>query len=358
MPENKHLRFFCILLYTVLAIFFFWLFFKYILGLLAPFIIAFIFSRLIDRPVTLCEKRLKFPRPLASIIMTVLCFGTLGVLLYFAFSAILDFLIGWFNNLSNSNMSFDNVLENLTSLLPSGAQEYVNANSANWISSISGSVKSFIGPLLSEAAAFAASLPSVLIFIIASIVSTYFLTNDYQSIKAKIKSAIPAKWRSRITQTKREISSTLIRYIKALLVLMVITFVELSIGFLILGVDNAILLASIIAVVDALPVLGTGWILTPWAIYSLLTQNYSLAIGLPVLYCVIAIIRNSIEPKIVGNHIGLHPLATLMAMYIGLKLFGIIGMFMPIPIAILKQFWAWGYFDSLFGTTKEPKIQN
>lgn len=356
MPENKHLRFFCILLYTGLALLFFWLFFKYILGLLAPFIIAFLFSRIIDRPTTLCEKRLNFPRPLASILMTVLCFGTLGTLIYFASVSIFDFLVGWFDKLANFDMSsFDNVFLNLKSHLPAQIQSYVNANSGSWLSSIVDSLKSFIAPMIAYITNFATSLPSVLIFIIASIVSTYFFTNDYTTIKAKLRAAVPEKWKARIIQTKREVSSTLFRYIKALLVLMLITFAELSIGFLILGVDNAILLGAVIAVIDALPILGTGWILMPWSIYSLLTQNFYLAIGLPILYCVIAIVRNSIEPKIVGNHIGLHPLATLMSMYIGLKLFGIIGMFMPIPIALMKQFWEWGYFDSLFSSTSSDK---
>ena len=357
MPENKHLRFFCILLYISLALLFFWAFFKYILGLLAPFIVAFIFSRIISKPVDLCEKRLKFPRPFASIILTVLCFGTIGTLLYFVFTSLFDFLSEWFDTFANSNISFEGIFEDLKSYLPPNFKSYVDANSGNWLTSITDSLKSFVGPLISEAATFAASLPSVLIFIIASIVSTYFFTNDYEMIKTKLKSAIPEKFETKILQTKNEISTTLVRYLRALLVLMGITFVELSLGFFILGIDNAIILAAIIAIVDALPILGTGWILTPWAIYSLLTGDFTLAIGLPVLYCVIAIVRNTIEPKIVGKHIGLHPLATLMSMYIGLKLFGIIGMFMPIPIAILKQFWEWGYFDSFKKSKAKPKAE-
>lgn len=348
MPENKHLRFFCILLYIALALLTFWVFFKYILGLLAPFIVAFIFSRIISKPVDLCEKRLKFPRPIASILLTLLCVGTLGTLIYFASSSLFHWLADLFDKLANFDVSrISNVVADMKSHLPVGIREYVNTNAESWLAAAVDSLKSLIAPFISRVTSFAASLPSVLIFLIASIVSTYFLTNDYDTIKLKIRSIIPEKWKLRIGQTKRQISSTLIKYIRALLVLMVITFVELSIGFLILGIDNAILLAAVIAVIDALPVLGTGWILMPWSIYSLFTQNYFLAIGFPVLYCIIAIVRNSIEPKIVGNHIGLHPLATLMAMYIGLKLFGIIGMFMPIPIALIKQFNEWGYFDFL-----------
>jgi len=124
-------------------------------------------------------------------------------------------------------------------------------------------------------------------------------------------------------------------YIKSYSLLFLLTFVELSLGFWILGVKNAVLLAVVIAIFDLMPVLGTGGIVLPWALIALIAGNWGRGIGLLVLYLVITGIRQTLEPKIVGKQIGLHPLATLMAMLLGLKLFGILGLFgIPVVLAV------------------------
>ena len=123
--------------------------------------------------------------------------------------------------------------------------------------------------------------------------------------------------------------------------LFLITFVELFVGFLILQVDYAFVLAILIAFVDFLPVLGTGAILAPWGIIALLTKNYFLGIGIIVLFVVMTVIRQIIEPKIVGKSLGVHPILTLIAIYLGYKLFGIVGMIF-LPIAALVFFSADG----------------
>lgn len=350
MPENKHLRFFVYILYSALALFLVWLIFKYALGLLAPFLIAFVFSRLIEKPVELCVKKLKFPRPLASALFTVLFYSVIGTLLYFGISKLLNMLVSLFDVLRGLDVNMlveklNGTFINVLSRLPLQVQDFIYSNAEGWLSEIVSALKNLIGPVASYATSFATSLPSALIFVVAAIVSTYFLSSDYHNIKHIVAEKVPMKWRLRFRQTKEQISVTLVSYLRALLVLLSITFVELSLGLAILGVKNAVILGAVIAIIDALPILGTGWILMPWAVISLFSRNYFLAIGLAVLYGVIVVVRNMIEPKIVGKHIGLHPLVTLFSMYIGLKLFGIIGMFMPIPVALVKQFYEWGYFD-------------
>ena len=120
--------------------------------------------------------------------------------------------------------------------------------------------------------------------------------------------------------------------------LMTLTFIELTIGLSILGIENAMVVAFVIAVFDVLPVLGTGGIMIPWILISFLNSSPKLAIGLLILYLVVTIIRNIVEPKIVGNQIGLHPLLMLLCMYLGVKLFGFLGLFiMPFLILILQN---------------------
>ncbi len=352
MPENKHLRFFITLLYLLLALFALWLIFKYALVWVAPFLLAFIISRIIEHPVSFFQKRLRFPRPLASIIFTVLFYGIIGTLFYFASSKIVKELVELFNRLKNLDMNllvngFNSTLTNLLENFPVEIQSFVYSNAEGWISSLVSSLRNLISPLVSFTADLASFFPALLIFIIASIASTYFFTCDYHKIREKIINLLSEKWRFRLRETKKQVSKTLVSYILAMMLLLLITFAELSIAFAVLRVPSPVLVAALVAIIDALPILGTGWVLLPWAIVSILSGNYLFAVGLAIVYGVVVIVRNFIEPKIVGDNIGLHPLVTLMSMYIGIKLFGIIGMFLPIPIALLKKFYEWGYFDFL-----------
>ena len=183
-----------------------------------------------------------------------------------------------------------------------------------------------------------AAVPSLLVSILIAIISSFFFTLDYQDIVNNTLEVLPKRVSELLLDIKSGLVSVLGKYAKAYLKIMSLTFVELAVGFLILGVDNAIGLAALIAMVDILPVLGTGGVMIPWVIVEALRANYSFAIALLVLYLVITIIRNIIEPKIVGDQIGLHPLVTLMSIYVGVKLFGFWGLLgLPIAITIIKS---------------------
>ncbi len=119
---------------------------------------------------------------------------------------------------------------------------------------------------------------------------------------------------------------------------MSITFIELSIGLSILRIENSIIIAFLISIFDILPVLGTGGIMIPWTIITALQGNIPMAFALLVVYLVVTIIRNIIEPKIVGSQIGLHPVVTLISMFVGAQLFGVIGLFgFPITLSLLRH---------------------
>lgn len=350
MTENTHLRILLYMFYIALALFGLWFCFKYALPWLAPFILAFIFSRIIEKPVAFFEKKLRFPRPLASIIFTLLFYGIIGTLLYFASSRLIHAIVLLFEKLrtldidlivDKLNATFTSVL----SSLPLDVQGFIYTNAESWLSELVGALQNLISPIASYTADFASVLPSILIFIIAAIASTFFFSTDFEKLKKSISNAAPDKWISRYRFFRRQLSETLLSYLRAVMVLICITFVELSIGLSILRVKNSILIAAVVAIIDAFPILGTGWILMPWAVVSIFSGNYVLAIGLAIIYGVVTFVRNLIEPKIVGEHIGLHPLITLACIYIGLKVFGIIGMFTPIVVALIKQFYDWGYFD-------------
>ena len=168
---------------------------------------------------------------------------------------------------------------------------------------------------------------------------------DKDLINKFIAKQLPANWNKWLIRIKNDLLSALIGYIKAQLILMVITFIEVSIGLLIIGIDYAILLGLLISIIDVFPILGTGTVLIPWALFSFISGNYPLGFSLIILYGIVMLVRQLLEPKIVSGQIGLYPLVTLMSMYIGLQVFGIAGMIMgPIMVLIVRNLQKAGLF--------------
>lgn len=124
---------------------------------------------------------------------------------------------------------------------------------------------------------------------------------------------------------------------KAYSLIIVITFIELSAGFWILKIPNAFVLGALVAIVDILPILGTGAVLLPWSILSFILGNLKIGVGILLLYLFVTAVRQTIEPKIVGKQIGLHPIVTLVLMYVGAQLMGVLGLLLlPILATIIK----------------------
>ena len=185
---------------------------------------------------------------------------------------------------------------------------------------------------------FATSIPKMFLDTIIIIISAFYLSNDFKKVNGFFAAQLPEKVRDFGKIIKREFASTTGKYIKAYSLIIFITFAELFVGFTILDIRYAFVLAIVVAIVDILPVLGTGTVLIPWAIYSLITGDLFHGIGLLILYLVITIIRQVMEPKIVGSYIGLYPLVTLMCMYAGMQVMGVFGLFLfPITVIILKN---------------------
>jgi len=149
----------------------------------------------------------------------------------------------------------------------------------------------------------------------------------------------------------KNVFSALGAYIRAQLILICITFFELSIGFLVIGgkvADYALLLALIISIIDAIPILGTGVVLIPWGVLSLLSGDIRLGIMLIILYLICLLVRQLTEPRLVAHRIGIHPLPILMVMYIGLRFFGLFGMILgPVLALVVKQLHTDGLFKKI-----------
>ena len=184
-----------------------------------------------------------------------------------------------------------------------------------------------------------------MIGLVIGIIAWIFFTKDYNRIVHFIQLQFPEDKKNLLFEIKQVFSKTILKMVRAYGIIMAITFGELFLSFSLLRVlkimnnNNYIWIAAGIAIFDIMPIAGSGGILIPWALFSLVMGNYKQAIGLIIIYAMITVIRQYIEPKIVGDSLGVHPLVTLMGLYFGLKLFGFLGMFIvPITVMTLKAF--------------------
>lgn len=223
------------------------------------------------------------------------------------------------------------------------------------VENITSFLPGFVTGVASRLTAFLTSVPSLLISILIAIISSFFFATDYQNIVSGMLNLIPQPQRNLLLDVKDGLVSVLSKYLRAYAILMTLTFVELSFAFLVLGVSNPFGLAFIIACVDILPILGTGSVMIPWAIIEITVGNRELGFALAVVYVIITIIRNVLEPRVVGKQIGLHPLLTLVCIFVGLKLFGFIGLLgLPITATLVKSLYEEGKLSFIFNS--EPEI--
>lgn len=343
---------------------------RYALSVCLPFAIAFVLAAILQRPKKFLVKKAHFKNGAAAglcvflaIFIVVALVSLVGVRVFDEIKGFAAYISAQLKNLDEVVNNIETWLMNLISSLPeflsktlkesasdlfSNIREYLAGESNNLSSSITSSIGSkfqfswITGPL-SGVISTAKQLPSILLSILISIIACCFMTSEFAEIKAFIACQFPEHRRKDLSRAKHILRTSLGKMGKAYLLIMLVTFIEVSIGLTVLklvGVFSSayiMLIAAGTAVVDILPVLGTGTVLIPWAAYSFITGNIGLGIGLLVLYGVITVVRQIVEPKLVAGQLGLSPIVTIMALYLGLKAFGVLGMFVtPILVIMLK----------------------
>lgn len=197
-------------------------------------------------------------------------------------------------------------------------------------------ITEYSGSIVMKLTGYAVSIPSFTIKFITMIVASFFMAGDYDYLSRLVMKLLPASRRDQVRRVAQQSRNIIFIFLKSYMLLMALTFVELLIGFCILKVPYAVALSLAIAVFDILPILGTGGVLIPWTIIAAVLGDYKMAIGIGMLYLLITAVRNALEPRVVGKQIGLHPLATLVSMFVGAGMFGIVGLFgFPVVLSIL-----------------------
>jgi sporulation integral membrane protein YtvI len=313
-----------------------------------PFILAFLLSRLLAPPVRFCMnhmKRVKIPRGLLTLLGMILLFGILGTAFFMLANRMVRELIQLLQNtptfvnwLSNTALPYIRGLyQSYSNILPASAMIYID----DALSKISSSAIDFAGSLSASitggAVRTAASLPTILLSIVLTIMGTYYMTADKERISAFFSRVIPENIRRQSTLLRKSLVHSLFGQIKSQLLVSLIITAFLMLAFVLFRVRYGLVLGFFIGLADALPVIGAGLFLIPWALFEVIMGRYVMAIFLAAAYICVIIIRQIAEPRIVGHNLGLYPLATMIAMYVGFRLLGFLGLIAgPILLNLLR----------------------
>ena len=314
-----------------------------------PFIVAFIISLIIEPAIKFLMKKTNITRKMSSIIIFLLAFSiiigsvTWGIISLVSESTNLLQTLNIYIDKAYTQMQETISKMSITKIsISKNISNLVQEASTEILFKISGWLTEFLTKLINVIT----SIPTIAIYTVITILSLYFICTDRIYILDLMEYHMPSKWVQKLAVHIKEISKNLGGYLKAEVTLILVSFMISVIGLYILkfvgmNVKYPLLIALATAFVDALPILGTGTILVPWAVFSALDGDITLAIALIVLWIIMSIARQLLEPKIVSGKIGIHPIFTLIAMYTGFKVIGIMGMLVgPIVLIVLKSIFA------------------
>ncbi len=315
---------------------------KRIFPIILPFLIAWFLAAATARPARSLAKKINAPvriiRLIMSLVVTLFFFSAIGFLAWQATTALWGFL----SDMARDNRLYDLLDTLLSSDVPLFGDLFPKELGSKIGEAIGRLVSGCLDLLAEWITSFAGVVPEIFLFVIVTLISLVYFALDYDKINAFLMSLLSDKSGDRLVKIKNNVISIIKKYILSYLLIMLITYFTLLVGFWIIGVDHALIIALFIAVLDILPILGVGTVLVPWSIFELVMGNRFIGIGLIILFVVNAVIRQFAEPKIVGKSLNLHPLITLMTIYVGYALFGFVGIII-LPIvgvivgALLKR---------------------
>lgn len=327
------------MLYMLAALALVLLLFKLLFTYLLPFVIALLMALAME-PLVALLARFKFPRSLAVAVAMVVYFGLLFAAGFFVTSR----LIAEVADLSRNIPDYGRFLSNLFSDLAEwGKSMYLRlpkevvASLQDSLLSLSKEVTRLLTSLAGSIIHMLTSLPDLLMFAMFSMIATYFISRDRHQFKESFSRLIPAPTYAKLLALNNSLGHSLVGFLKAQLMLMTLTFTECFIGLSLIGIRYALVISLFTAIVDILPVLGTGTVLVPWALIAIIIGKTGTGLSLLALYLVIMVIRYVLEPRIVGSLLGLHPLVSLIAMFVGLKALGVAGLILGPAIVVTVQ---------------------
>lgn len=363
MDTAEKKKFILNIVYWLIVLALFYVVLKYLINLVLPFFIAVILAAL-SRPlakalasptkkikdkqgnVSLAARKFRIPEKVAAIISVVILFIVIfGLVTLVCFRLVergVD-IVGkipsvYYDSIAPAIESLLDWATKLASRIDESVLEMVESAASNIVGAIGSKITDLSGKLIVLISSIASKVPRFLLNTIISLIATVFIAVDFDTIAEFFKINLPEKTLKMVTEFKDSLVDIVWQFLKSYFIIFLITTTEITIGFLIIGQPKPLLLGILIALFDAFPIVGSGMILLPFSIITMASGMIGRGIGLFVVYLIVVIARQVIEPKIVGKRVGLKPIVTLMCMFVGTKLFGGIGLFaVPILAAIITD---------------------
>lgn len=321
---------------------------KPVLSLCMPFFLALIFTWLLNPLIRFVHSKIKIPRGVVTIVLILLLVGGLGVLIaalvwkgWTEFTALASNWENIWNTFQNTYHQLNELFSRYYSMLPAAMQEAV----ANFSERLLTWLQDAASAVIPKTTSFALGLPSVLLAFLFFLLATYFTAADYPHIRETVTRHMPESAKRMGNLIKTAFSAAFGGYIRAELLLSAGVFAILLLGFLLMRQPYAVLLAAVLAVLDFIPIIGSGTVIVPWAVVCFALGDWKKGAVLLVIWGVVCLFRRLLEPKVVGNQTGLHPLLSLLSIYVGMKLWGVLGMiFTPVLLLVFLNICRAGVF--------------
>lgn len=351
MNLDKKKKFIVDFLYFVVWVIIILLLFKVARIYLLPFLIGILIAYAVQKPSRYLERKIKISREKSAAVLSVITFLIIVTL----FTLLCSFVYSRLSELIECLSYYSNTIREYFEK----TYDLINRFFKNWDIEFQDTIKNFyedaISGLISKTGVLLSTfvtslikkLPSIVIGCVVTVVATCYISKDYDKLLKFIKGILSQDLCKRIVDFKNIFIECFFKFVFGYFKIFIITFLELSIGFLLLNIKHFLILSIIVALLDMLPLIGTGTVLLPWAVVAFFQADNKTGFGLVIIYLIITIVRNFIEPKIIGKQIDINPLFTLLFIFIGLRLGGIIGMIvLPILLTVLFTYYRRGIADN------------
>ena len=327
-----------------------------LLGFLMPFVVGWIIAAIATPLVNWLERRLRIVKKLGSALIVVMVLGLIVLVIYFGISRLVteignlaeDFP-SMYAQLETGLRQIGDTLSGVFERLPQGIQKGWNTVVLNLDQYMGELMSNISAPTVSAAGNFAKQVPYYLISFIVAVMSAYFFIVQREEVLRWLKKVAPEAVQKRMTLVMDNLRYAVRGYFKVQLKIMGVVFAILLVGLGFLGTGYFALVAFLVAFLDFLPFFGTGTAMIPWAVYKFFMGDYKMTAALVVIYVVTQVVRQLLQPKLVGDSVGLNPLVTLILLYVGYRMGGIIWMILAVPIGmVLINMCSAGAFDYIF----------
>ncbi|CAM4357824.1 sporulation integral membrane protein YtvI [Paenibacillus tarimensis] len=316
----------------------------------APFLLALVVAIFMEPLTMFFMRKLRMNRlAAATASSSIFTLGLLGLMALLGAKVLAELIAFWDKApgyVQEANIFIQRTIQDAKDLYDTLPPETA-VQLENWTVTLTNSLNGLISRISGVFLNFAAGIPGMFIFFIVFLVAVYMFSMSLNTMKAQVLSLFDEDSRGKVDNVLQNLRKSIFGFLRSQIILSALTYAITLVGFLFLGVKYPLAIALLVVIVDILPILGTGSVLVPWASYLILTGDMFTGVGLLILFLVITVFRRVVEPKVLGDSVGIGALSALVSLYVGFKLVGVIGVFLgPIVVIIYMAARKAGLFQS------------